>query len=149
MAQRSRATTDALLAPDVPTDTSETERLRAERDHRRHMFDQLATQFPDAGIVADGEGRLTHWNREQERFAGIDALGRPVHEATGTENKAGTLAETVARTGEAVRESDVRTIPQPDGKAAHCRAGGAGVTRRLPRFRTRAPAGGFRGSRPV
>ena len=105
MAQRSRATTDASLAPDVPADTSETERLRAERDHWRHMFDQLAAQFPEPVIVTDDEGRLTHWNREQERFTGTDAadaLGRPAHEAIGTENRAETLAETVARTGEAV-----------------------------------------------
>ena len=131
MAQQPSATTEASLAPDIPANASEAERLRAERDHWRHMFDQLAAAFPEPVIVTDEEGRLTHWNREQEKFTGTDAadaLGRPAHETIGTENKTETLAETVARTGEAVRETDVRTIPQHDGDEAHGRAVGVPLT---------------------
>ena len=131
MAQQSAAVTDATLEPDVPADASETEQLRAERDHWRHLFDELAAQFPEPVIIVDDEGRLTHWNREQAQFTDIDAeaaLGRPAHEVIGTKNKTETLAETVAETGEPVRESDIRTIPQGNGEEAYARAVGVPLT---------------------
>jgi methyl-accepting chemotaxis protein len=131
MARRHTARTDASLAPDPPADLSDAERFRAERDHWRHLFDQLAAQFPEPVIVVDDDGRLTHWNREQAAFTDTDAeaaLGRPAHEVIGTKNKTETLAETVAETGEPVRESDVRTVPQDDGEEAYVRAVGVPLT---------------------
>ena len=110
---------------------SDAEQYRAERDHWRHMFDQLAAQFPDPVIVVDDDGRLTHWNREQAAFTETDAeaaLGRPANEVIGTKNTTETLAETVAETGEAVQASDVRTVPQGDGEEAYVRAVGVPLT---------------------
>ena len=95
------------------------------------MFDQLAAQFPEPVIIVNHEGRLTDWNRAQAQFSGTDAadvLGRPAREAVGTKNKTETLAEAVAQSGEAVRESDVRTIPTTDGGEAHARAVGVPLT---------------------
>ena len=131
MPRQPAALTDATLTPDVPADATETEQLRAERDHGRHLFDELVAQFPEPVIVVDDEGRLTHWNREQASFTGLEpdaALGRPAHEVIGTEDVTETLAETVARTGETIRESEVRTITDADGRERHGRAVGVPLT---------------------
>ena len=117
----------ASLAPEQPESRDEAERLRAERDHWRHLFDQLAAQFPEPVIVVDDDGRLTHWNREQADFIGVDpeeALGRSAHEVVGTEAVTETLAEEVARTGEPVRETEVRSGTHDDGTDWHVRATG-------------------------
>jgi methyl-accepting chemotaxis protein len=116
---------DATLPLDIPEEASEAERYRAERDHRRHTFDQLAARFLGPVIVVNDEGRLTHWNCEQAQFTDTDAEvapGRPAHEVIGTEHKTETPAETVTETGDAVRESDVRTVPQGDDDRAYVKA---------------------------
>jgi len=100
---------DATLPLDIPEEASEAEWYRAERDHRRHTFDQLAARFLGPVIVVNDEGRLTHWNCEQAQFTDTDAevaLGRPAYEVIGTETKTETLVETVTETGDAVRESE-------------------------------------------
>jgi methyl-accepting chemotaxis protein len=130
----------ASLAPEPAEPRDETERLRAERDHWRHLFDQLVALFPEPVIVVDGDGRLTHWNEEQASFIGIDAetaLGRPAHEVVGTEEVTETLAEEVARTGEAIRETEVRSGTHDDGTDWHVRATGVPLV---------APGGGVVGS---
>ncbi|WP_254274439.1 methyl-accepting chemotaxis protein [Haloarcula marina] len=116
---------NATLTPERQDDTDEAEQLRAERDHWRHLFDQLVAQFPEPVIVVEDSGRLTHWNEEQAEFIGTpraDALGRPAHEIVGTEAVTETLAEQVARTGEAVRETDIRSGTHDDGSDWHVRA---------------------------
>ncbi|WP_144901041.1 methyl-accepting chemotaxis protein [Halobellus captivus] len=127
MAHQLAAPESASLAPDLSDDLSESERYRAERDHWRHMFDQLAAEFPEPVIVVDDDGRLTHWNEEQASFVGLaaeEALGQRAHEVIGTEAVTETLAEKVARTGETIREREVRTITNTAGEKGHGRAMG-------------------------
>ncbi|MFA1610964.1 methyl-accepting chemotaxis protein [Halobellus rubicundus] len=125
------ATQEATLAPDFSHIDDETERYRAERDHWRHMFNQLAAEFPEPVIAVDDEGRLTHWNDAQESFVGIPAaetLGKPAHDVIGTEDVTETLAEKVVRTGERIRETNVRTITNTNGEKGHGRAMGVPLT---------------------
>jgi len=122
---------EASLAPDFSHIDDETERYRAERDHWRHMFHQLAEEFPEPVIAVDDEGRLTHWNDAQTDFVGVPAeetLGKPAHDVLGTEGVTETLAEKVARTGERIREQRVRTITNADGEEGHGRAMGVPLT---------------------
>ena len=131
MATQNPVPENATLAPDLPDGLSEAERYKAERDHWRHMFDQLAAEFPEPVIVVDDDGRLTHWNEKQASFVGLpadEALGREAHEVIGTEDVTETLAEEVARTGETIRETEVRTITNTAGEKGHGRAMGVPLT---------------------
>ena len=131
MTKQSPVPRDATLAPDFSDIRNDAERYRAERDHWRHLFDQLAAEFPEPVIVVDDDGRLTHWNEEQASFVGLpaeQAVGKHAHEVIGTEEVTETLAEEVARTGKTIRETDVRTITNTEGQKGHGRAMGVPLT---------------------
>ena len=66
------------------------EALRAERDFWKHLFDSMIEEFPEAVIVVDNDGSLTHWNPAHEEIANIPAeevLGRNAYEVLGTEGE--------------------------------------------------------------
>ncbi|RLM53673.1 PAS domain-containing protein [Halobellus sp. Atlit-31R] len=125
MTQPTPVPEEASLAPDVPDEYGDAERYRAERDYWRQLFDGLAAAFPEPVLVVDDDGRLTHWNEAHTSFIGIsaeEALGRPAHEVIGTESTTETLAEQVVRTGETVRETEIRSGTDDDGEEWHVRA---------------------------
>ncbi|MFC7058644.1 methyl-accepting chemotaxis protein [Halovenus salina] len=101
------------------TDISEAgdERLRQERDFWKEMFNQLVSEFPEGVFVTTDDGTLTHWN---ETLAGDldtsrgEVLGKNAYDVIGTEDEDETLAETVARRGEAIKEDGVREVPTSD-----------------------------------
>ena len=131
MTKQSPVPRDATLAPDFSDIRNDAERYRAERDHWRSLFNQLAAEIPEPVIAVDDDGRLTHWNEMQTEFTGLpaeEALGKPAHEVIGTEDVTETLAEKVARTGERIRETEVRTITSADGEKRHGRAMGVPLT---------------------
>ncbi|WP_121302199.1 PAS domain-containing protein [Haloarcula quadrata] len=116
---------DYTLGPSISEAVTEEERLRAERDHWKHLFDQLVEQFPEPALAVDNDGLLTHWNDVQAEFHGVDsevAKGEVAHEIIGTDDVTETLAEEVTRTGEPVRETDVRSGTHDDGTNWHVRA---------------------------
>jgi len=102
--------------PDAETD-SEADRLRRERDFWRTAFDTLVDQFPEGVLVTDTDGTLTHWNDSLAADLNVepeDAIGNNAHDVIGTEGEDETLAETVARTGEVIREEQLREVPNTD-----------------------------------
>jgi len=101
--------------------------LRDERDFWKHLFDSLVEEFPEAVIVVDDDGILTHWNESHEEIANIPAeevIGRNAYEVLGTDGVEETLAEEVARTGRSIREDDLRTTTDPEGNRYHIRCSG-------------------------
>jgi methyl-accepting chemotaxis protein len=101
-----------------PDDAAEeADRLRAERDFWRSMFDQLVAEFPEGILVTTAGGTLTHWNDtlgEKLRIPATDAIGENAYDVIGTEGEDETLAETVADRGETISEDDVREVPSSD-----------------------------------
>jgi PAS domain S-box-containing protein len=96
---------------------TEDELLREERDFWKEMFNQLVSEFPEGVLVTTDDGTLTHWN---EALAGdlntsrSEVLGKNAYDVIGTEDEDETLAETVARTGESIKEDDIREVPTTD-----------------------------------
>ncbi|MFC6725088.1 PAS domain-containing protein, partial [Halobium palmae] len=126
---RRAADTDALYTP--PPDAGREERLEDERDFWRHQFEQLVERFPEPALVVDGDGRVTHWNEKQADIAGRaaeDVVGVPAHDAIGTEGVEETLAETLVRTGETIREEQIRSATRDDDETWHVRAAGQPLT---------------------
>ena len=110
--QSYRDNTDLNIA-----DASENETLRHERDFWKSLFNQLIDEFPEGILVTTDDGTLTHWNPEVESHLNIsstDAIGKNAYDVIGTENKDETLAESVAKTGETIKEDDVREVPTTD-----------------------------------
>ena len=103
------------------------ESLRDERDFWKHLFDSLIEEFPEAVIVVDDEGTLTHWNEPHEEIANIPAeevIGRNAYDVLGTEGVEETLAEKIARTGRTIREDALRSTTDPEGNRYHIRCSG-------------------------
>ncbi|MFD1632360.1 methyl-accepting chemotaxis protein [Haloplanus ruber] len=107
-----------LDASELESDAAdETDRLQQERDFWKSMFSQLVGEFPEGVLVTAPDGTLTHWNETLERQLDIPrsaAIGENAYDVIGTENAEETLAETVARTGETIREDDIREVPTTD-----------------------------------
>jgi methyl-accepting chemotaxis protein len=94
-----------------------TDRLRRERDFWKSMFTQLVDRFPEGVLVTTPEGALTHWNgtlADQLNIPQAEAIGENAYDVIGTENAEETLAETVARTGETIQETEIREVPTTD-----------------------------------
>ncbi|WP_284014813.1 methyl-accepting chemotaxis protein [Halobaculum litoreum] len=101
-----------------PDEQKDRDRLRRERDEWRNLFTQLVEEFPEPILAVDDERVLRHFNGAAEEQYGrsqAEAIGTTGYEFFGTEGKSEILAETVARTGEAVREEEYRKVPTPDG----------------------------------
>ncbi|MGA9401691.1 PAS domain-containing protein, partial [Haladaptatus sp.] len=91
----------------------------------RHAFEGLVTRLPEPVFVVDEHGTITYWNSGAEELTGYSAsraVGMPSYELFGTDGQDETLAETVVRTGQVVRESDIRTAPTASGGTIHGRA---------------------------
>ncbi|MFC6723858.1 PAS domain-containing protein, partial [Halobium palmae] len=117
--------TSALYEP--PANVDETERLRHERNFWKHLFEDLVEEFPEPVLVVDDGGSLTHWNAAQEEAMGRgreEVLGKHVYDVIGTESQDETLAETLVRTGDSIREEEVRSGVDPNGEPWHIRAAG-------------------------
>jgi PAS domain S-box-containing protein len=103
------------------------ESLRAERDFWKHLFDSMIEEFPEAVIVVDDEGTLTHWNPAHEDIANVpaeEAVGQNAYDVLGTEGEEETLAEEIARTGRTIREETLRSTTDPEGNRYHIRCSG-------------------------
>ncbi|WP_251329485.1 methyl-accepting chemotaxis protein [Haloplanus pelagicus] len=106
-----------LAESDGEIDPSGEDRLRAERDFWKSMFDQLVESFPEGVLVTTSDGTLTHWNETlgtQLDIPRSEAIGENAYDVIGTENAEETLAETVARTGETIQEDALREVPTTD-----------------------------------
>ncbi|MFB6193486.1 MAG: methyl-accepting chemotaxis protein [Halobaculum sp.] len=115
--ERNRSEADLLVSEQVSDAEDERERLAAERDFWRGLFEQLVAEFPEGVLVTDDEGTLTHWNDRLARDLDIpatEAIGRNAYDVIGTEGETETLAEEVARRGETVSEDHVREVPTTD-----------------------------------
>jgi PAS domain S-box-containing protein len=92
----------------APSDLGES----AEGDRWRAAFDSLLEELPEPVFAVDTEGTVTHWNQGAEALMDMSAdetVGKGAYEVFQTEGETETLAETVARTGEAVREDQFRS----------------------------------------
>ncbi|MFC6717235.1 methyl-accepting chemotaxis protein [Natrialbaceae archaeon GCM10025810] len=93
------------------------ERLRRERDFWRGLYAQLVSSFPEGAFTVARNGEITNWNPAMEELNGTGAnsvLGENAYEFFKTEGKDETLAETVIRRNETVKEDDTRTVPHSD-----------------------------------
>ena len=89
------------------------------------VFVELVETLPEAAFVVDREGTITHWNSAVTDLLGLPAskaVGLNAYDVFGTEGEEETLAETVIRTGEPVREESFRSAEDADGELAHARA---------------------------
>jgi len=89
------------------------------------VFVELVEALPEAAFVVDCDGTITHWNPAVADLLGLPAskaVGLNAYDVFGTEGESETLAETVVRTGEPVREESFRSAENADGKLAHARA---------------------------
>ena len=103
------------------------ESLRAERDFWKHLFDSMVEEFPEAVLIVDDEGTLTHWNPAHEEIANVpaeEALGRKAYDVLGTDGESETLAEEIARRGVTIREEKTRSTVDPAGNRYHIRCSG-------------------------
>lgn len=78
-----------------------------------HAFESMVSELPEAAFVINEEGRITHWNDAVADRLGVparDAVGTNAYEIFGTEGESETLAETVVRTGEPIREEEIERI---------------------------------------
>ncbi|WP_258560413.1 methyl-accepting chemotaxis protein [Halorhabdus salina] len=94
------------------------------------MFESLLDGLPEAAFAVDTEGSITHWNDAVASLIGLpasEAIGMDAYDIFGTEGHSETLAETVVRTGEAVRESEFRSAGDADEEQAHARAIGVPI----------------------
>ncbi|WP_396612765.1 methyl-accepting chemotaxis protein [Haloferax sp. S1W] len=101
-----------------PSDSlTETERLEAERDFWKGLFEQVVEDLPEPTFVVDDEGRLTHINDLTFEKYGLDEsdLGKKGIDAFGTKGKDEILAEKIARTDQVIREAEFREVPTDDG----------------------------------
>jgi len=90
-----------------------------------HAFRMLVETFPEPVFVIDADGKITGWNEEMVDLMGYtedEVRGRNAYDVFGTEGESETLAETTLRTGEAIRETDIRTATDADGNPFHSRA---------------------------
>ena len=97
----------------------------------RHAFEGLVTKLPEPVFVIDKEGNITYWNEGAEDLTGYDAsraIGMPAYELFGTDGESETLAEAVVRTGEVIRETDIRSAASSNGETFHGRALGVPIT---------------------
>ncbi|MFC6976648.1 PAS domain-containing protein [Halomicroarcula sp. GCM10025709] len=104
---------------DQPDDEKSADQLRRERDEWRHLFTQLIEGFPEPMFAVDDDRVLRYFNEAAATEYGRDrteAIGTEGYEFFGTEGESEILAETVARTGETVREEEFRSVPTPDGR---------------------------------
>lgn len=125
--------TERLLHPpgaengDYSDTEDETEQLRRERDFWKQLFDQLIEEFPEPALVVNSEGIITHWNDPHVELSGTthkEAIGNQAIDVLGTKGAEETLAEEIARTGETVREDQVRSGATEEGEW-HIRAAGS------------------------
>lgn len=87
-------------------------------DFWRHAFEALVERFPEPAFGVDADGEIRYWNDGAEALTGYPAsetVGMGAYEVFGTEGEEETLAETVVRTGEVIREEDLRTAAGPTG----------------------------------
>ncbi len=97
----------------------------------RHAFEGLVTKLPEPVFVIDNGGNITYWNEGAEDLTGYDAsraIGMPAYELFGTDGESETLAEAVVRTGEVIRESNIRSAASASGETFHGRALGVPIT---------------------
>ncbi|ARS91461.1 methyl-accepting chemotaxis protein [Natrarchaeobaculum aegyptiacum] len=110
---------EALAKPFLESleEGDECERLRAERDFWRSLYTQLIAAFPEGAFVVAADGEITNWNPAMEELNGSsagDVLGANAYDIFETDGQSETLAETVVRRNEPVREDDTRTVPHSD-----------------------------------
>ena len=97
---------------------TEAERLKAERDHWKGLFEDLVEHFPEPIINVDADGHLTHINAKAAETYELDRerdIGKRGIDAFGTKGKDEILATTIARTDTVVHEDDFRGVPTSDG----------------------------------
>ncbi|ELZ82213.1 pas domain s-box [Haloferax larsenii JCM 13917] len=113
--QRQAARAELAWEPD--DSLTEPERLEAERDFWKGLFEQVVADIPEPAFVVNDEGRLTHINDLTFERYGLDEndYGKRGIEAFGTKGKDEILAETIARTDQVIREDDFREVPTEDG----------------------------------
>ncbi|RLM54007.1 PAS domain-containing protein [Halobellus sp. Atlit-31R] len=117
--------TRQLTAGVRPGDTDEEASLRQRLDFWQQMFDTVVEAFPEPVVVVDDNGIITHWNERMASLIGFtreEAVGEQAYDVFQTEGESETLAEEVARTGEVVREDDIRSGTNADGEPWHIRA---------------------------
>lgn len=91
----------------------------------QQAFETLMASYPEPVFVIDGEGQIIGWNDRMVDLLGYTAdevLGKQAYDVFGTEGESETLAETVARKGEPIRETRIRTAEDVDGNKFHSRA---------------------------
>src|SRR6056297_2966737 len=91
----------------------------------RTAFESLVDGLPEAAFVVDTDGVVTHWNDAVVQLHGMsadEAVGMKAYDVFETKGESETLAERVARTGEPVRESKIRSSDKSDGESSHARA---------------------------
>lgn len=94
-------------------------------DFWKTAFEELVSQFPEPVFVIDDEGRISGWNDEMVNLLGYtadDVMGQNAYDVFGTEGEDETLAETVLKGGQPIRETDIRTASDAEGNPFHSRA---------------------------
>lgn len=97
----------------------------SEPDIWKQAFVSLIERYPEPVFVINDEAEITGWNDKIAQVLGYskdDVLGKNAYEVFGTEGEDETLAETVLRSGEPVRETAIRTAETVDGDPFHSRA---------------------------
>lgn len=83
-----------------------------------HILDGLIESYPDPVLVVDDRAVITHWDGAMEEMHGVpreDTIGEQAYDVVGPKEESETLAETVVRTAEAVREDKNRSGTDSDG----------------------------------
>jgi len=99
------------------SDSPDIQSVRRERDFWKEMFNQLIVDFPEGVLVTANDGTLTHWNSalaDALHISPSEALGEHAYDVIGTENKEETLAETITRTEQVIKEDEIREVPTTD-----------------------------------